>query len=96
MTSAITIPLHTIETQYTQISLYRYAKMRLTSEILAQNFGYLLNRGDRMLPVPKQFDHVLDKFDTEMHLQNIYDSYGQHTLNFIGDLYEQGFITLDW
>ncbi|MGB0383579.1 MAG: radical SAM protein [Ardenticatenaceae bacterium] len=89
------IPLHAIADP-SPIRLYRHAKTTLIGEVREQKFGYLLVNGDKLVPVTEEFVPCVSAFGANPSLQDIYNHFGQPALDFTGELYEQGLLSLAW
>lgn len=60
--------------------------------IRQEPFGYLLVRGNRVIPVAHRAKPVLDLLDGNTVMSRIESDFGQEALNFVGTLYKKGFI----
>jgi radical SAM protein with 4Fe4S-binding SPASM domain len=78
------------------LQLYQHARIHFTCELRRQGFGYLLVQGDRLMPGNAQLSAIVHAAETYQSLHDIEEKFGQPALNFIGVLYEQGFIDLSW
>lgn len=57
-------------------------------------FGYMLVRGNRVTPVRHQAKPILDALDGCSTLRQIEERFGQKALDFVGSLYQKGFVEL--
>jgi radical SAM protein with 4Fe4S-binding SPASM domain len=77
-----------------ELALYEGARPVGCYTLRAEDFGYVLVRGNRIVPVTAAAKPVLDACDGTQTLLEIQDRFGQGALNFIGELYERGLIDL--
>jgi len=59
-----------------------------------ESFGYVLVRGNRIVPVTHQARSVLDALDGRTTLRDIEERFGAGALYFVGSLYQQGLVAL--
>ena len=57
-------------------------------------FCYVLVRGNRVTPVALQAKPILDALDGRSTLRQIEERFGQEALDFVGRLYQKGFVEL--
>ena len=62
--------------------------------IRPEEFGYILVRANRVVPVTQQAKVILDRLDGQTTLRQIEETYGKRGLSFVGSLYKQGFVEL--
>lgn len=62
--------------------------------IRSESFGYVLIRGNRVTPVAHQAKPILDALNGSLTLGQIKENFGQEALDFIGSLYQKGFVEL--
>ena len=63
-------------------------------DIRPEPFGYTLVRGNRITPVGPQAQPILDALDGRSTLRQIEQRFGQEALDFVGALYQKGFVEL--
>ena len=56
--------------------------------------GYVLVHGNRVTPVGHQAKPILDALDGRSTLRQIEERFGQKALDFVGSLYQKGFVEL--
>lgn len=63
-------------------------------QLRREGFGYVLMRGNRIVPVPHEAKIVLDACDGRTTLKRIESQFGQSALDLIGALWEKGVLLL--
>lgn len=63
--------------------------------IRQESFGYVLIYENQILPVAHQAKPILDMLDGSLTLLQIKERFGQDGLNFVGALYQKGFVEME-
>ncbi len=74
--------------------IYRYAKPRLTSEILSAEPGMALVRGLSIFPVSDDAIPLLNTLNGEKTLEQLFAEHGQDGLDFVGELVRRGYVQI--
>ena len=77
-----------------ELTLYEGARPLGRYALRAEDFGYVLVRGNRIVPVTAAARPVLDACDGTMTLLQLRERFGQEALDFIGSLVKKGLIEL--
>jgi hypothetical protein len=77
-----------------ELVLNQHSKPICRFAVRSEEFGYVLIRGARAVPVSHRAKPILDAFDGTTTLQEIQTVFGQEALDFVGSLYRRGFVGL--
>ncbi|MBC7251971.1 MAG: SPASM domain-containing protein, partial [Anaerolineae bacterium] len=77
-----------------ELTLYEGARPLGCYALRAEDFGYVLVRGNRIVPVSAAAKPVLDACDGTMTLLQLRERFGQRALDFVGALIKKGLIEL--
>jgi radical SAM protein with 4Fe4S-binding SPASM domain len=79
-----------------ELPLYEGARPLGRYTLRAEEFGYVLVRGNRILPVAAAARPVLDACDGDVSLLELRERFGQGALDFVGSLVKNGLVELRW
>ena len=88
----VSIPLTSRPSSPRQIPLYEGLRPMGAYQLREEEFGYVLMRGNRVVPVPHEARDVLDLCDGRTTLKQIAIRFGQPGLDMIGVLWEKGLL----
>ena len=77
-----------------ELTLYEGARPVGCYALRAEHFGYVLVRGNRLVPVTAAAKPVLDACDGTTTLLQLRERFGQESLDFVGSLVKKGLIEL--
>ena len=77
-----------------ELTLYEGARPVGCYALRAEHFGYVLVRGNRLVPVTAAAKPVLDACDGTMTLLQLRERFGQESLDFVGSLVKKGLVEL--
>lgn len=88
------VPLDSSQLPAMPTTLYEDLRPVGVYQLRQEDFGYVLMRGNRIVPVPREAKIVLDACDGKATLKEIKAKFGQSALNLIGGLWEKGLLEL--
>jgi radical SAM protein with 4Fe4S-binding SPASM domain len=77
-----------------ELILYEEAHPIKQYELRAEDFGYVLMRGNCIVPVTAEVKPILDACDGRISLLQLQERFGQGALDFVGSLIKKGLIKL--
>lgn len=77
-----------------EVELYEGAHPVGRYTLRAEDFGYILIRGNHIVPISAAAKLVLDACDGETTLLQLRDRFGQEALDFVGSLVQKGLVEL--
>lgn len=87
-------PLITRQSPSKPIALYEGLRPVGAYQLREEEFGYVLMRGNRIVPVPHEAQAILDLCDGRTTLKQIGAQFGQPGLDLVGALWEKGLLML--
>lgn len=89
------IPIHDkIPSPPMELPLYEGAYPVAHFSLRTEPFGFVLIRGNRVVPVVPHVKPILDACDGTITLRQVYRRFGQEALNFVGSLCQNGLMKL--